>query len=68
MSVTLHSILTGLSAISGAATRDAFSGVSPASFHLSVSLPDFTPQRSAARTSFSVVRFTTNSPVSRIIW
>ena len=40
---------------------------SPISFHLSTSLPDFTPHQSVAFASSSVVRFTTNSPVSRSI-
>ena len=33
-----------------------------------MSFPDFTPQKSVANASFRVVRFSTNSPVSRIIW
>src|SRR5699024_10371909 len=36
--------------------------------HLSVSLPERTPQKSAARISLSVVRLMTNSPLSFIIW
>ena len=67
-SVTLHSMLTGDSSMTGAkASLDAFPAVRCISFHLSVSLPDLTPHQSAARSSFSVVRLMTNSPLSRMM-
>ena len=43
---TLHSILTGLSAIDGALTSLLFAAVSLVSLNLSISLPLFTPQKS----------------------
>ena len=44
------------------------SGVRCISLNLSISFPERTPQKSVARTNCSVVRFTTNSPDSSIMW
>jgi hypothetical protein len=55
-------MLTGLCAIMGQATCEAFSGVKPVRANLSFSLPERTPQKSAAQISPAVVRLITNSP------
>ena len=59
-------MLTGASAIRGAATRSAGTGVSPVSRNLSKSRPERTPHQSVARAIERVVRLMTNSPVRRM--
>ena len=60
-------MLTGDSAIRGAATFSDGTAVRPISRNLSKSRPERTPHQSAARARRRVVRLMTNSPVRLII-
>ncbi len=65
ISLTLQAINMGVSSIAGAyLSSSIFMGVKLQASNLSISLPDFTPQKSAAFTSSSLTKFTTNSLVS----
>src|SRR3990172_4971400 len=65
VSYTLHSRLAKHSAMSGAATRAAGTGVRPKAVNLSVSRPDALPASTTFAASFRAGMAITHSPVAR---